>query len=503
MCGLLFLAETICYADRTNITLAAVKMQKTYHYSTVQLGWVFSSFFFGYICTQLLGGWASKRYGGKIVLTTGVCIWSLATALTPLCASISFPTLIACRVFMGLGEGVTVPCVEHLVAEWAPRSERTRFITFATSGQIVGTLLAYAFSPLVEYRWEDVFYIFGAFGAIWVLVWSWYATSSPDDHHGVSNAEKAHIQEGKVEHIVNVAKPSIQGFDPERKKLPATKYKPWRQILTSPACIGIIVAQFTHNWGWYLLLSWLPTYFKQSLHIEVGTSGLLLLAPYTTQFVCCLFAGWLADRLILGGGCCAKLLPVPLPTPATTADATVTTITTTTATTTTTNSSNQGISATAVATLSVRKGMTTVGLCGPALALVVLVTLTVLVPSRLSVATAVILMCICVGLGSFSYSGWLANVIDIAPNHAGLLMGISNTIGTIPGILGNLTTGYILQRTSNNYNAVWLIAITLYVVGWSVYMVLAKAKVEIHDARQQGARTNAHENKDGAFVSSV
>lgn len=147
--------------------------------------------------------------------------------------------------------------------------------------------------------------------------------------------------------------------------------------------------------------------------------------------------------------------------------------------------------------------MTTVGLCGPALALVVLVTLTVLVPSRLSVATAVILMCVCVGLGSFSYSGWLANMIDIAPNHAGLLMGISNTIGTIPGILGNLTTGYILQRTNNNYNAVWLFAITLYVAGWSVYMVLAKAKVEIYDARQQDARTNEHENKDGVVVSSV
>ncbi len=34
-----------------------------------------------------------------------------------------------------------------------------------------------------------------------------------------------------------------------------------------------------------------------------------------------------------------------------------------------------------------------------------------------------------------------ANVIDISPAHAGYLLGIVNTVGTLPGMLGNSTTG--------------------------------------------------------------
>ena len=38
------------------------------------------------------------------------------------------------------------------------------------------------------------------------------------------------------------------------------------------------------------------------------------------------------------------------------------------------------------------------------------------------------------------------NHLDIAPKHAGVLMGISNTIATLPGIISPLITGYIVQN---------------------------------------------------------
>ncbi len=36
-------------------------------------------------------------------------------------------------------------------------------------------------------------------------------------------------------------------------------------------------------------------------------------------------------------------------------------------------------------------------------------------------------------------------VMDIAPKHAGTLMGITNTAGTVPGIIGVFISGLILQ----------------------------------------------------------
>lgn len=51
-------------------------------------------------CTQVLGGWASKTYGGKPVLGCGVFFWSLATLLTPIAARTSLPVLICVRIGM-------------------------------------------------------------------------------------------------------------------------------------------------------------------------------------------------------------------------------------------------------------------------------------------------------------------------------------------------------------------------------------------------------------------
>lgn len=58
---------------------------------------------------------------------------------------------------------------------------------------------------------------------------------------------------------------------------------------------------------------------------------------------------------------------------------------------------------------------------------------------------SVILLTIGVGIGAFSLSGFTVNHLDIAPSYASILMGISNTFGTIPGIVSPLLTGYIVH----------------------------------------------------------
>ena len=64
--GLLgFTMEAVCYADRTNITLAILEMQKDLGWNEATAGIILSSFFAGYACTQVLGGWAAERWGAK------------------------------------------------------------------------------------------------------------------------------------------------------------------------------------------------------------------------------------------------------------------------------------------------------------------------------------------------------------------------------------------------------------------------------------------------------
>ena len=38
------------------------------------------------------------------------------------------------------------------------------------------------------------------------------------------------------------------------------------------------------------------------------------------------------------------------------------------------------------------------------------------------------------------------NHLDIAPKHASVLMGIGNTVATLPGVVSPIITGYIVQN---------------------------------------------------------
>jgi MFS transporter, ACS family, solute carrier family 17 (sodium-dependent inorganic phosphate cotransporter), other len=66
---------------------------------------------------------------------------------------------------------------------------------------------------------------------------------------------------------------------------------------------------------------------------------------------------------------------------------------------------------------------------------------------------SVILLTIGVGIGAFSLSGFVINHLDIAPRYASILMGISNTFGSLPGIVSPILTGYIVTTPVSSSNA--------------------------------------------------
>lgn len=197
---------------------------------------------------------------------------------------------------------------------------------------------------------------------------------------------------------------------------------PWRSFLSHRAFWAMVINHFCSNWTLYVLLSWLPTYFSRTLGSNLVNTGLLAAAPWLTMFLMVNVSGMIADRLVRIG----------------------------------------------MALTIIRKIMQSIGLLGPGL----LLPLAQFVTGPLE---AMLLMCAALGLSGFAWSGYAANPVDLAPRHAGVLLGISNTFGTIPGIVGVAITGWLVDVTGN-FNSAFLLIGVLAVIGTTVWLMFSTAR---------------------------
>jgi MFS transporter, ACS family, solute carrier family 17 (sodium-dependent inorganic phosphate cotransporter), other len=106
--------------DKVNISLAIIPMAQDFGWSPTISGIVQASFFWGYMLSQIPGGYASSRLGGRRVLPAGVGLWSAATAAVPLLAG-TIPGLFVSRSLVGLGEGVAPSGATDMVARVIPQ----------------------------------------------------------------------------------------------------------------------------------------------------------------------------------------------------------------------------------------------------------------------------------------------------------------------------------------------------------------------------------------------
>ena len=255
---LVALALLLCNADRVIMAVAGVPLAAANGWGARSLGLVQSSFLWGYALTPLLGGVLADRYGGKAVLGGGILLWSVATMLTPSAAAASLPALLACRAAMGLGEGVALPCMNNLVGRWVPEAERSRAVAACMGGFQSGSMVGLLAAPAML-AWGGVsgpFLIFGSAGVLWAVAWAAAATAFPARCARVSPSELALIEGGGA---VVESSPGDAGKaeGKERAKVP------FRLLLSKAPTWACIFANFVNNWGYFILLAWMPLYFKQ------------------------------------------------------------------------------------------------------------------------------------------------------------------------------------------------------------------------------------------------
>lgn len=91
-----------------NVTLSngTVVQEQEFDWDSTKRGLVLSSFFYGYITTQFIGGYFASRIGGTVIFGFGIGATAILTLLTPIAAKSSFWLLMAVRIVEGVFEGV-------------------------------------------------------------------------------------------------------------------------------------------------------------------------------------------------------------------------------------------------------------------------------------------------------------------------------------------------------------------------------------------------------------
>ncbi|KAL0266390.1 UNVERIFIED_CONTAM: hypothetical protein PYX00_008943 [Menopon gallinae] len=432
------------YSLRVNLSIAIVAM--TTNYTTIingtavqvrdfdwdskQIGLALSSFFYGYIFTQILGGWLASRWGGARVFVCGIFTTAILTLVTPPLTKINFYVLIALRVIEGFFEGVTFPCIHAVWSKWAPPLERSKLATIGFSGSFIGTVISMPICGYIAQHlgWEPIFYIFGVLGVIWCAAWFFIVKDTPRLDPHITKEELRYIEE------------SIG--DSSDKKV----NHPWGKIIKSPAVWAIVVAHFSENWGFYTLLTQLPTFMSDTMDYKVDKAGFMSALPYLVMSIVLQISGHLADFL----------------------------------------RSREILSTTAV-----RKIFNCTAFISQTIFMVLSAYLT---------SPAVIITCltIAVGLGGFAWSGFGVNHLDIAPRHAGVLMGFSNTFATLPGMISPVVTGFIVQnKSAEEWTKVFYIASSVYLVGAITYGLFASGEKQpwASDDEEDNKREHTYENK--------
>uniref|UniRef100_G3NDP6 Solute carrier family 17 member 9 n=1 Tax=Gasterosteus aculeatus aculeatus TaxID=481459 RepID=G3NDP6_GASAC len=293
--------------------------------------------------------------------------------------------------------GVHYPSLASLCSQKVVESDRGFLMSTVASGSYLGTLVIGGAGSLMLdlYGWESVFYVSGLLSVLWAYcMWKYLLKG-----------------EGPIITLESL------GSGGSHSKL---SKRHWLRLLRQPAVCAVIITHLCTASTFFTLLSWLPTFFKDTFPDAKG--WVFNVVPWLVAIPSSLFSGFLSDHLIAQG----------------------------------------------YDTASVRKMM-------QFFSMGVSSVFTLLLCGNTTFAWAVAFVSATMGFTTFSHSGVSVNVQDLAPSCAGALFGVMNTCGAFSGVLMVYFSGYLIE-TTGSWTSVFALITTVNLLGLCTFLAFAEAR---------------------------
>ncbi len=266
---LLFLYMLVNFADKIVVGLAGVPIMTDLKLEPEQFGLLGSSFFFLFSISAIIVGFIVNRIETRWVLLVLALVWALAQF--PMVGTISFSTLLICRIILGAGEGPAAAVAVHAIYKWFPDEKRALPTAVLSQGSAFGVILAVPALNwvIVNHSWHYAFGALGVVGLMWVAAWLVWG------------------KEGPLVQTTGMAA--------------AEQRIPYFQLLTSRTFVGCCVATFGAYWVLSLGLTWFTPFIVKGLGFSQTDAGWISIMPWVSGAIVVILTGWISQAMMARG----------------------------------------------------------------------------------------------------------------------------------------------------------------------------------------------------------
>jgi len=236
----------------------------------------------GYLATAALlgtaiGGWGAGILAdriGRVRILQFTILWVALSTIAAAFAN-SFPALFGIRFLQGLGYGGEAAVGGVLISEVIRPALRGRVAASVQSGYALGYAVSVALLPIIASMFPEQFgwRVFFALGVVPAGLVFFIRRLVPES--GVYSEAKAARDNGVA---------------------PTPFWEIFARAHLRRTMAAVVMATGIFG-GAYVMITWLPTYLRTTLHLSVGSSAGYLAFNIVGSLVGPLMYGWLSDRL--------------------------------------------------------------------------------------------------------------------------------------------------------------------------------------------------------------
>jgi len=284
--GLIGTGVLINYFDRISLSVAGPQLESSFHLTPVDLGVLFSAFFWSYALLQIPIGLVIDRFGVTRVGRWSAFLWSAAQALTAFAGG--FAGVFAARLLLGVAEAPSFPASSKATGYWFPRSERALSTSLYDVGAKFSNVIGVPLVALAVVRlgWRWGFVVVAALSFVYFVVF-YRMYRDPSQHPRLTREEREYLAAGgaQPEGQPSGTTPRILGY-----------------LLTTRKVWGLVIGFGAYGYSFNLFLTWLPDYLVRTMHRSIlGSAGFAAIPWACASLADLLVGGWLIDHLIRSG----------------------------------------------------------------------------------------------------------------------------------------------------------------------------------------------------------